>query len=631
VHAGLEQGGLLWRCVASAPPRLRPRGEKRGGLLAGRRDDLWSWLYLLVEMLAGGLPWREPGGRGEPGDGGEPGDAPGREAAKAAVLAHKQRCLARPADLGGGAPLQGAPPPPGFSARFFMPPPRAAGPRRWPPERLGRPTSALVPALLPCRASAPGGSGAAGSVSGPVRAGGDAVARISEYLAGLRFDETPAYGFLRACLAGLAPPAGARGEPGSAGACPPAHAGAAEQGSGGGGAGRGHAGGWAGAAGAPASGGQPRGALGARPAPAGDRDGEGGAAGSKPPGYYWGSPFNQPAAHATAAGLGLNGGSRAPGSRLAGEFAAASASAPGFANGGDARFASQAAYPASASDLGRYPNPSFDETPMSPPEEDRGAPPRGATPSGRDSAPGREPDHSAHRARASGAGARDAEGGAPAGASPHDMRGAKRARYAPPSEPGGRAGAPQRGAACAHGDLSGPAACRAAYAGAAAGGGAGGRLAGVAAAAADVAAGRASGEALAVRGGLRALDPAEGLALVAWLLDELARGVAPAGAPLVRAPPEPSPREAVGRPGRVPRLLGQGRREPAMLHCTWCVVAWNAGTHLRDWGVQAQVHHARALQGVRVCLDGTSRLSAGESGAGCCLMLGASPFVTGPV
>ena len=97
------------------PRHACDRGVRReGGLPAGRRDDLWSWLYLLVEMLAGGLPWREPGGRGEPGDGGEPGDAPGREAAKAAVLAHKQRCLARPADLGGGAPLQGAPPPPGI-------------------------------------------------------------------------------------------------------------------------------------------------------------------------------------------------------------------------------------------------------------------------------------------------------------------------------------------------------------------------------------------------------------------------------------------------------------------------------------------------------------------------------------
>lgn len=32
-------------------------------LHAGRRDDLWSWLYIMVEMLTGTLPWRSEEGR----------------------------------------------------------------------------------------------------------------------------------------------------------------------------------------------------------------------------------------------------------------------------------------------------------------------------------------------------------------------------------------------------------------------------------------------------------------------------------------------------------------------------------------------------------------------------------------
>ena len=30
--------------------------------VAGRRDDMWSWLYIVVEMLEGSLPWRTSSG-----------------------------------------------------------------------------------------------------------------------------------------------------------------------------------------------------------------------------------------------------------------------------------------------------------------------------------------------------------------------------------------------------------------------------------------------------------------------------------------------------------------------------------------------------------------------------------------
>lgn len=57
---------------------------------AGRRDDLWSWLYVLVELLDGTLPWRA-----------EAGD-------RSLALALKQDCLRHPEHLTSNVPMPGA-------------------------------------------------------------------------------------------------------------------------------------------------------------------------------------------------------------------------------------------------------------------------------------------------------------------------------------------------------------------------------------------------------------------------------------------------------------------------------------------------------------------------------------------
>ena len=76
--------------------------------VAGRRDDLWSWLYMLVEMLEGALPWRVDRVENQSFDAAE------KEAAKELALEMKQQCMENPSLLttnaacpGWGLSLQG--------------------------------------------------------------------------------------------------------------------------------------------------------------------------------------------------------------------------------------------------------------------------------------------------------------------------------------------------------------------------------------------------------------------------------------------------------------------------------------------------------------------------------------------
>jgi len=97
----VDEGGL----VLPARPDAAFRGSTTYASLAahdgedlGRRDDLWSWLYVVVEMVTGTLPWRsDVGGQ--------------RDAVRDKELAVrvKRECMAMPARLAGEGPPLPAP------------------------------------------------------------------------------------------------------------------------------------------------------------------------------------------------------------------------------------------------------------------------------------------------------------------------------------------------------------------------------------------------------------------------------------------------------------------------------------------------------------------------------------------
>ena len=75
----------------------------------GRRDDIWSWFYMVVEMIEGTLPWRvEKGGAGGGGDADAATETPGvaaagpgngNQTAKESVEEKKKECKTHPERL----------------------------------------------------------------------------------------------------------------------------------------------------------------------------------------------------------------------------------------------------------------------------------------------------------------------------------------------------------------------------------------------------------------------------------------------------------------------------------------------------------------------------------------------------
>ncbi len=126
-------------------------------LCSGRRDDLWSWLYVLVEMLAGTLPWRRS------------------TADRGATQRTKEECVANPERLCSQILMPGTPP---------------TGPLLWQPGPETTTSNTITCCSSPCQKVL---SHCCAYAAGP-------LVTISNHLEGLGFEDAPDYNFLHACL-----------------------------------------------------------------------------------------------------------------------------------------------------------------------------------------------------------------------------------------------------------------------------------------------------------------------------------------------------------------------------------------------------------------------------------------------